>query len=278
MEFIGGDSIYEIYIDTYFLFNFWMNLWVLFLCRFFLHSEVKIIRVIAAALLAALGEVIMLCIPMGNSTIKLMIGFGGITAFIVAWLFQPGSLRSYQRLLIYSYLSALILGSVFLVIENILGGRKASLNVWMILAVCLFVIAKKIYEKIGVKSDFSEVILFFNQEERCSLKGLIDSGNGLIEPISGLPVCLVEERAITQYKKYLQEEKFRIIPYHSVGNANGLLKAYFIEKMEIEQQGEKVIVKNALLAITNDVISKNERYQMILHPKIVNRGGLKCDF
>ena len=278
MEFIGGDSIYEIYIDTYFLFNFWMNLWVLFLCRFLVHSKVKNKRVIVAAFLASLGEVIVLCIPMGSGSVKLVLGFGGITAFIVAWLFRPGSLKSYQRLLIYSYLSALILGSVFLVMENILGKRKASLKVWMILAVCLFILVKKIYRRISGKSDFSEVVLVFSKEERCLLRALIDSGNGLIEPISGKPVCLVEERAITQYKKYLREEKLRIVPYHSVGNANGLLKAYFIEGMEIEQQGEKVIIENVLLAITNEVISVNERYQMILHPKIVNQGGLKCDF
>ena len=278
MEFIGGDSIYEIYIDTYFLFNFWMNLWVLFLCRFWVHSKVKNRRVIVAAFLASLGEVIILCIPMGSGSVKLVLGFGGITAFIVAWLFRPGSLKSYQRLLIYSYLSALILGSVFLVMENILGKRKASLKVWMILAVCLFIFVKNIYRRISGKSDFSEVVLVFSKEERCLLRALIDSGNGLIEPISGQPVCLVEERAIAQYKKYLREEKLRIVPYHSVGNANGLLKAYFIEGMEIEQQGEKVIIENVLLAITNEVISVNERYQMILHPKIVNQGGLKCDF
>ena len=56
--FTGGDDIYQIYIDTYFLFNFWMNLWVLFLCRFLLHSKVSKKRIWVAALGASLGEVL----------------------------------------------------------------------------------------------------------------------------------------------------------------------------------------------------------------------------
>lgn len=274
MEYVGGDSIYEVYIDTYFLFNFWMNLWVLFLCRFFIHSKVKTIRIIAASFLAAFGEAVVLCIPGGQGGIKLMAGFGGITAFVIAWLFRPGNLKYYYKVLMYSYMSALMLGGSFLILENILGKIKISFAVWEIVIVFLFVFIKKIYGNIEKKNDFCQIVLVFSEEEKCVLTALIDSGNGLLEPISKMPVSIVEERAIEPFKKYLQEEKFRLVPFYSVGNRKGILEAYFIEEMEIRGEGEVCRIKHPIIAVTKDLISVNKEYQMILHPELIKQGGM----
>ena len=246
-----------------------MNLWVLFLCRIFLHSRVKTKRIILGALLAALGEAILLCIPVGSASIKLMLGFGGITAFIVSWLFQPETWKYYEKMLIYSYLSATLMGGALVFFESILGEIKVSLGIWSILVVFLYMFMKKIYGKISVKSEFCNVVLNFSEKEKCTLVALIDSGNGLLDPISKQPVSLIEERIIKRYKGNLQKDKFRVIPYHSVGNTRGVLEAYFMEKMVIEKDGEKKEIQKPLIAITKDVISVNERYQMILHPTIL---------
>lgn len=255
-----------------------MNLWVLFLCRFFLHNKVKTRRIIAASFLAALGEVVIVCIPFGTAGVKLILGFGLVTAMVVAWLFQPRSLKYYYKLLAYSYVSALLFGSAFLVLETIFGRKKISLSVWGICTVFFFVFIKKIYGKVSAKSEFGEVVLKFEREEQCTVNALVDSGNGLIEPISKNPVSLVEEKAMAPYKKYLKKENFRVVPYHSIGNAGGILEAYFIEEMEIKKDGERIVIKNPLIAITKEVISVNERYQMILHPTILKQGGMDFDF
>lgn len=278
IEPMGGDSIYQIYIDTYFLFNFWMNLWVLFLCRFLLHSQVKTVRIIAASFMAALGECMILCFPIGSGGFKLIAGFGTVTALVVVWLFRPGSLRHYYKILVYCYLSALVLGSTLLILENLMMERGLSLITGGVLIVVLFILIKKIYVKISSKSDFCQVKLILSGQEKCVLTALVDSGNGLREPISKKPVSLVEERVIAQYKKYFQEEKFRIVPFHSVGNEKGILEAYFIQEMEIRKAGEKIVIKNPIIAITKEVISENERYQMILHPELIRQGGTDFDF
>lgn len=229
-------------------------------------------------MLAALGEVFIVCIPLGTAGGKLILGFGLITALIVAWLFRPGSLKYYYKLLVYSYLSALLLGSALLILETIWGRSKISLSVVGMGIVILFVLIKKIYEKIRWKSEFGEVVLTLGKDEKCVVNALIDSGNSLIEPISKTPVSLVEEKAIIPYKTYLHKENFRVIPYHSVGNAHGILEAYFIEKMEIKKDGERIIIQKPLIAITKEMISANERYQMILHPTILKQGGMDFDF
>ena len=54
-----------------------MNLWVLFLCRFLVHSKVKTTRIVAASFWAAFGEALILCIPGGRGRLKLILGFAG---------------------------------------------------------------------------------------------------------------------------------------------------------------------------------------------------------
>ena len=55
------------------------------------------------------------------------------------------------------------------------------------------------------------------------------------------------------------------------------MEAYFIEKMEIKIEGESKIVLNPIIAISKGKISANEKYQMILHPKILKHGGIDSD-
>ena len=62
----------------------------------------------------------------------------------------------------------------------------------------------------------------------------------------------------------MKPEKYKIIPYHSIGKDSGLLEGYEIDSMEVkgsmgEKQYEKVIV-----AIFNGKISKRGGYQMVL--------------
>lgn len=255
-----------------------MNLWVLFLCRFFIHSSVKKSKVIIAALLTALGEVFIVCVPGGNSGVKIILGFGGITAFVVYWLFRPKSRQYFYKLLIYSYLAIFILGGILILLESIFGKKEVSMISWGILVVFLVFLIKNVYIKINTKSDFYQVVLTLSGNSQCHVTALVDSGNGLIDPISKIPVSIIEERVIERYKEELREEKFRLIPFHSVGKDRGILEAYFIEKMEIKNEGENKIIYQPIIAITKDTISTNKNYQMILHPNILKQGGINSDF
>lgn len=254
-----------------------MNLWVLFLCRFFLQSRVKNGKVILAAFLASVGEVLVLCIPYGSSWMKIMGGFGGITALVIYLLFRPASRVNFYRIFLCFYLAVFILGGALLLLESIAGGRKISMISWGILVVFLVILVELMYIKFNEKNDFCQVILTFSEERKCRITALLDSGNGLLEPISKMPVSIIEERVAGQYKKYLKKEKFRMVPFHSLGEERGMLEAYFIEKMEIRGKEGVRVIKNPIIAISKGTISANEKYQMILQPEILKYGGIEYD-
>ena len=261
--------MYQIYLDTYFFLNFWMNLWVLFLCRFLVHSKVKKRRVFLGALAAAVGEVLVLCVPLGNSRVKIIMGFGGITAILIYWLFSPKTREYFYRLLIYSYLAAGVLGGSLIFLELVLSKHSLSLPV----ACSGIVVATKavtiVYKKFCSRNEFGDVELILSENSKCTIRALIDSGNGLVEPISQKPVSIVEKSVMDKFKNDLTKENFRIVPFHSVGKEKGILEAYFIEKLEIRRSGESIVVERPMIAIAEDEIASEKGYQMILHPALL---------
>lgn len=255
-----------------------MNLWVLFLCRFFLESRVKKYKIAAAALFMALGEVILLCVPWKSSGMKILFGFGGITALTVFWLFRPQTKKYFGKLLVCCYTAVFTLGGLLLLLENVIGRKRISMASWGTMVVFLVFVIEKAYLKISQKSSFYPVVLTIAGKEQCRLTALVDTGNGLAEPISRSPVSIVEKQAIEPYKEILREEKFRWIPFHSIGKDTGMLEAYFIEKMEVKKDGEPIVIQQPMIAISQEKISANGKYQMILHPALLKQGGINGDF
>ena len=247
-----------------------MNLWVLFLCRFFLHSKVRRRWVLACALLAACGETILLCIPIWNSHLKIVVGYGGITTLVCYCLFRPRTRQYFYKILETCYLSAIILGGTLIGVENIFGKKSLSLSLLGILVVALVWGIEVIYKRWNQKKEFYEVEIYFSPNDSCKVSALLDSGNGLMEPISKMPVSVLEAEVADRYRSQLKKENFRIIPFHSIGEDKGIMESYFVEKIEIKREGENIVVKKPILAITKDAISISGKYQMILHPEILN--------
>lgn len=278
MEPIGGDSIYIIYIDTYFLFNVWMNLWVLFLCRFFIHSKVKVQKIILVSIVSAIVEILILCIPYGSSTGKIVFGFGGTMALGIYWLFRPKTRKYFGKLLICSYLTMFVLGGSMIFVDCLWRGKAISSLCWSLIVVVVTVFLEVVFFKISLRSDIYPVVLTLSENKECRVIALRDSGNGLEEPISKVPVSVVEESMIRPYKDGLKEERFRLIPFHSIGKEQGIMEAYFIDKIEIIHEGENRVIYNPIIAITKDRISAGKNYQMILHPALLEQGGRNNGF
>lgn len=278
MEPIGGDSIYKIYIDTYFLFNVWMNLWVLFLCRFFIHSIVKVQKIILVSIVSAMIEVLILCIPYGGSTGKIVFGFGGTMALGIYWLFRPKTRKFFWKLLTCAYLTMFVLGGTMNLVDSIWRGKEISAISWSLIVVAVSAFLEVVFLKISLRSDIYPVVLTLAENKECRVIALRDSGNGLEDPISKVPVSIVEEKMIRPYKDGLREERFRLIPFHSIGKEQGIMEAYFIDKMEIIHEGENRVIYNPIIAITKDRISAGKNYQMILHPALLEQGGRNNDF
>lgn len=121
-------------------------------------------------------------------------------------------------------------------------------------------------------------VTLIDGEMEIRMLALLDTGNGLIEPISKKPVCLVgknvfeENRAKEGGRKEFQPQKFRIIPYHSVGKEKGMLSGYEMDRLIIDTDERKVIIEKPMIGISEVPVSGNGSYQMILQPELLREG------
>ncbi len=149
---------------------------------------------------------------------------------------------------------------------RLMGERLARMVVIAVIAVIVvFILA---YRKWAEVKQIYKVTLT-EQGEHAVYRALFDTGNLLTDPVTGKPVSVVEETEET--KKWLEKypEKYKIIPYRSVGNEHGLLEGLVVDEMIIQKEKEQVVKKGAVIALYKGKLSKNGDFQMILNHSLI---------
>ncbi|MCD7836286.1 MAG: sigma-E processing peptidase SpoIIGA, partial [Lachnospiraceae bacterium] len=101
-----------------------------------------------------------------------------------------------------------------------------------------------------------------------TVRALIDSGNSLVEPISGKAVSVLDTKLFNEL--YDGDEAFRAVPFHSVGRAHGLLKGYFIDELKVERNGIQKSYGNVCVAVGADEVfgDGGRSIGLIINPEI----------
>lgn len=267
----GGDIIYQIYLDSYFVLNFWMNLWVLFLCKKRLDSRVSFRRMTGVALVSTLFQCLILILPFPHGYIKLILGYTILEAASLRFLFRPESKEQFGRIMVTALLGAIALGGGIQAVEYYLFPSGLTLVNLLGITGLLGLLLVWLGNKAGSARTerMVKVKLFFSPAMFCTVNALVDSGNSLVDPISGKAVSLVEKAALEGFYDQLQPNRFRAIPYHSIDCQEGLLEAYGIEKLQIRRLGGWKSIKDPLIGVVGGGLSMKETYQMILHPALL---------
>ena len=66
----------------------------------------------------------------------------------------------------------------------------------------------------------------------------------------------------------MKPEKYKIIPYHSIGKDSGVLEGYEIDTMEISTSMGKRQFDKVVIAVFKGKVSRKGSYQMILPPEL----------
>jgi stage II sporulation protein GA (sporulation sigma-E factor processing peptidase) len=128
---------------------------------------------------------------------------------------------------------------------------------------------------------------------KIDLSALIDTGNSLKDPLTNIPVMVVEFKALeellpieiksifensreddlncitTTISKSKWFSRFRLIPFSSLGKENGMLLGFKPDYVEIGEDEEKKDIKNVIVGIYNRSLSRNEKYKALLGPDLV---------
>ncbi|NLY86488.1 MAG: sigma-E processing peptidase SpoIIGA [Tissierellia bacterium] len=293
-----------------FLENFLINFAILHITKLITRTKANSKRILMASILAALYpfvlfvpsfifltnffmkiliSIIIVKIAFNSKSIELFIkqlfGF-----YIVSFIFAGASIGIYYFLQNYSNFS----------MEENVFSRDFPIK-YLILGIALGgILIKNVFdyyqEKIAREKELYEVTIYFD-DKNISLIALLDTGNSLIEPLSKLPVFIVEYETIKeliptdlrqgftnkvedllQIQKLLEDMNkknlIRIIPFKTIGSKKGFLLGFKPDFIEIIKNSDRIICDNLIIGIFKGKLSTDDQYKGLLSLEILNRGNI----
>lgn len=239
-----------VYGDIYWIVNFTMDFLALYLTARAMKHPLRPLKLSFAAALGAFYALAALFLPDGNLFSTLTALAVPVLLILIAFGCRSGWRELLRTIAAFWAISFLLGGAVTAVSyliakwaekEAIIGGQvetlPADLPFWGVLLLALIVgavvslllrLRKKLPQTVTVEIGESEDTLV-------SLDGLVDSGNLLVEPLSGQAVIVVDCSAATFLPKeltFLRDQstptltpRLRLIPY-STASGEGILYGY----------------------------------------------------
>lgn len=240
---------YELYLDSLFVEYLCWNLCVLEMVNEGFWKSSRPLRLIFSALAGAcglVGVILMHCPFWGK-----LLGEGVAVLGMLSLAFPVGDVWKYGIVVEKFWACAVLFGSVLWFV-----GRGASALIpagWKtafygILGIAVWGGWKLIRKKRKREAKRRKKVVLIHEGKRYCFDALIDSGNSLVEPISGKPVCVMDLQAASAL--WGEEDPCRVIPYCSVGTARGIMKAYLLQELCIEMEGPDLIRKNVFVAVS----------------------------
>lgn len=263
---------YELYLDVFFLLNFFMDTLLLFLIRKILNCTATYVRLLLGGAFGAGMTCIVTIAPILPVWIKLFAGYGMISICMIRLSFPEMHMRSVCRAAVYLYGLAFLLGGVLeflsLQVPFFRTHRIGILGICMT-GTIVYAVVCTVCERRKKKGDCLLPVRLIWQDRALTLKALVDTGNSLYEPVSGKPVSIVEKGSLESVFADGKPEIFRAIPFHSIGTSHGIMEGYEITELIVYEENEKIRIERPMVGLFDGTLSTKSAYQMILHPTLM---------
>lgn len=221
--------------------------------------------------------------------------------------FAPKNFKEMLKMLIFFYLISFVFGGAALgVIYMVNSGRISIQNgvligtytmktifIGIIVAFIIVILAFKLVKSKFSKNDlFCDITIKINEKE-IKTKAMLDTGNLLKEPITNIPVVVVEHTLLCEVvpKEILDNienilggdlekipepikneymSKLKVIPFTSLGKQNGMLLGLKADGLKVEEVDGVRNVDKVIIGMYNKRLSKKEEYRALLGIDVLN--------
>ena len=285
-----------IYLDIIFLENLCMNYIILFATGLIIKNKVKHIKLIISSILGAIYALISL-LPFfkmyTNIVFKIL-----VSILMVYIAYTPTNVKELSKRLVLFYLTSFAFGGcafallyfikpeeVFMVNGVYIGTYPIKIALLGgLVGFCLIVNAFKFIKNKINKNDIYCFIEIEFLNRKVTMKSLIDTGNMLKDPITRMPVIVVQKDKLDDIlpKEILENidniigggsnnvfniientefiNRFRLVPFSSLGMQHGLLLGFKPDSVRIQYNEEIKLIKNVIIGIYEKKIGKNNTY------------------
>lgn len=272
---------YEVYIDVLFLENLMMDSLLLLSVRNIQKLSVGCLRVFIGAMAGAILTciVVLVNLPM---ILKYLISYVFIAGVMVSVGLKQRTLFLILRSEVLLYVVAMFYGGVMYFILPYI--RIVSL--FYVTAVVVYFVVNLFWKILsGAVKQYKNVckVTIFTTKGIFQMQALADTGNGLMDPVTGEPVCVLDEKTARhilgvqnnicneEVTESQFENRVRYIVYRTIAGED-IMPVVRVRKMII-YASEKKVIQEPLIGICKEPVSERHLYQMLLNPDIL--GGTK---
>lgn len=272
---------YEVYIDVLFLENLMMDSLLLLSVRNIQKLSVGCLRVFIGAMAGAILTciVVLVNLPM---ILKYLISYVFIAGVMVSVGLKQRTLFLVLRSEVLLYVVAMFYGGVMYFILPYI--RIVSL--FYVTAVVVYFVVNLFWKILsGAVKQYKNVckVTIFTTKGIFQMQALADTGNGLMDPVTGEPVCVLDEKTARhilgvqnnicneEVTESQFENRVRYIVYRTIAGED-IMPVVRVRKMII-YASEKKVIQEPLIGICKEPVSERHLYQMLLNPDIL--GGTK---
>lgn len=287
-----------VYVDVLFIENLVLNSIILYATTIIAKTKIEHLRILGASSLGAIYVIIYYIFKISiymNIIAKVMLAL-----CMVYIVFKPKKGRELLKYTVIFFLVSFVFGGASLgviyivnsnnvtIINGMIKGEYTikTILLGIIIAFIISVLSFKLVKTKFTKKDMICKIKIALNGKEFETKAMIDTGNLLKEPITNIPVVVVENTVmeealpmellenienilggdIEKISKEIQEKylsRLKVIPFSSIGKQNGMLLGIKADSLIIENDEIKRI-DDVIIGIYDLPISKNGEYKALL--------------
>lgn len=283
-----------IYVDVVLLENLCMNYIILFGTGYIIRLKIKHLRILLSSLIGAIYAILAYAgiFPMyANIFVKIV-----LSICMVYIAFYPKNIKGMVKELIVFYLVSFALGGCAFALLYIVRPQDIfmkdgvyigtyPIKIALLGGIVGFVVTYIAFKVVKTRMTKNELIydmVIKIKDKELTTKVMLDTGNMLKDPISNMPVVLVEKSILYPIlpKELLENSKnilggdfkenedinneyrtrLRIIPFTSVGKQNGMMLGIKVDEIKIITDVDEVINDNAIICVYEKEFSKRKKY------------------
>lgn len=297
-----------IYADLLFFENLLANCFILKLASLLSGSGLKAFKTVIAASLGALYAVFAIALPdfvlLTSSLTKIVVS--AVMALIAFKIRTTAEfLRRWGMLLLAAFLlagctyalSSVLEGGVIayggLMYISPQGTLKAFLFSAGLCVVLVRPIGRILSGKVLREGSIVPVYLRLG-EKTVRFNALIDTGNSLIDPLTGYPVMVVEADSVKEllppevYSSVISNnivcytqmgedhdnswvKRIHLIPFKSIGRENGMLTGFRPDHIHVVKEGSQREINDVVVGICGIKLSNSSKYSALLGPAMLTK-------
>jgi len=295
----------EVYGEYLFIENLLMNWLILHLTAYFSKIQPPKYKIWLGATVGALYSFVFF-IPALSFLYSILMKII-ISMLIVVITFMPYKFINFLKLIGLFYLISFMFGGAafaaffFVDFHGILSNgifyfRGFTIKLLICSGIIAYILLRFCLEYVQIKISREKIIISISievEEHKSNIRALLDTGNSLQDPLSNYPVIVVEYSAIKELfplevQNILDDSgnvnflsmtelsqssnwinRFRIIPFKSLGKENGLLIGFKPDKVQLLDEKNLKSMSNIIIAVYGKKLSSNGDYSALLHPDIL---------